>query len=169
MSQYCSANAIRASVCNWNCPCQFLAASELAMSEQTSRVMLDALRAFRDEDPAEFVRIFGSFMREGVLPADLSDNDLEALYIQITLEYAQASRGAGDLNPLSGQQSGDLGGPQRSRLAGGIGLEACTGAHVDRPAGVATTLSELCKDRHWGTHTSNLLRGPICSAKASQD
>ena len=97
MSQYCYANATQASVCNRNWPCQFLAASELAMSEQTSRAMLDALRAFRDEDPAEFVRIFGSFMREGVLPADLSDNDLEALYIQITLEYAQASRGAGDL------------------------------------------------------------------------
>jgi hypothetical protein len=68
------------------------------MSEQTSWAMLDALRAFRDEDPAEFVRIFGSFMCEGVLPADLSDADLEALYIQITLSYAQARRRAG--NPI---------------------------------------------------------------------
>jgi hypothetical protein len=66
------------------------------MSERTSRAMLDALRAFRDEDPAEFVRIFGSFMGKSVLPADLSDADLEALYIQITLRYAQARRGAGD-------------------------------------------------------------------------
>ena len=66
------------------------------MSEQTSRAMLDALRAFRDEDPAEFVQIFGSFMREGVLPADLSDTDLEALYTQITLRYVHARREAGD-------------------------------------------------------------------------
>ena len=70
--------------------------------------MLDALRAFRDEDPAEFVRIFGSFMREGVLPADLSDADLEALYIQITLRYAQATPRSRRPNPLSVQQSGDL-------------------------------------------------------------
>ena len=65
------------------------------MSEQASHPMLGALRAFRDKDPAEFVRIFGNFMGEGVLPADLSDADLEALYIQLALGYVRARRRAG--------------------------------------------------------------------------
>jgi hypothetical protein len=63
-----------------------------------SAEMLAALRAFRDDDPAEFARIFGSFMPEGTLPADLSDAQIEALYLQITLQYAQALRNRGALH-----------------------------------------------------------------------
>jgi hypothetical protein len=66
------------------------------MSEQASQPMLNALRSFRDKDPVEFVRIFGNFMCEGVLPGDMSDADLEALFIQLTLRYAQARRRGGD-------------------------------------------------------------------------
>jgi hypothetical protein len=72
-----------------------VARSERAMSKHASHPALDALRAFRDKDPAEFLRIFGNFMGEGVLPADLSDAGLEALYIQLTLGYVQARRRAG--------------------------------------------------------------------------
>jgi len=68
------------------------------MPEQTSRVMVDALRVLRGDDPAGFARIFGSLMPEGVEVADLSDAQIEALYVRLTLRYAQALRNRGALH-----------------------------------------------------------------------
>jgi hypothetical protein len=54
--------------------------------------MLATLRALRDDDPADFAGIFGSFMPEGAEAADLSDAQIEALYVRLTLRYVQALR-----------------------------------------------------------------------------
>ena len=54
------------------------------MPEQTSRLMVDALRVLRGDDPAGFAR-YGSSMPEGVEVADLSDAQIEALYVRLTL------------------------------------------------------------------------------------